>query len=173
MTNNPGPFHSPGPFGGGSTPSGHGAHQHTPAAPASPPPGVAGDYRYGEVAAGGRKNLRRQEVSPLRAPWPLVIAGALVALSSIFLVYRLTDRWINDPAARDFTAGTGLIIIGVVVGVAAAVLTLRTHQLGRIALTVWSIVALISLIGQLWPVGIAAIAVLVLIWLPASSKWIF
>lgn len=159
--------HTPGPIGSPFSAGRHGPN------PAGPPAGVNHDYRYGEVTTSSPTTLRRQEVSPLRAPWPLLIAGALVVFSCVIMVYWLSDQWISDPSAREFTAGTSMIILGVALGPALTVLMLRTHRVGRLGLTAWGVVALLSLIGELWPVGIAALVALVLMWLPASSKWIF
>lgn len=141
--------------------------------PPGPPPGVRGDYRLGEIDAGERKNFGRQEVYIFRAPWLLLISGAIMFVSCVFLVFKLAEQWIADSSARDFNMELGLTVLAVGFGLALMILTLRTHRIGRIGLTGWAVLALITLLGELWPVGVGALIILVLIWLPPSSRWIF
>lgn len=130
------------------------------------------DYRFGGGPGGAPRSPRR-EVSIWRAPWTLLISALLFLGSATFLVYFLTDRWIDDPASRGFDMTFGAAALGAVTAVVFVVLTLRSYHFARVVLTVWAAVSLLTLAHQvLWPVALAAAAGAVLLWLPASSRWI-
>lgn len=130
------------------------------------------DYRFGDGPGGARRSPRR-EVSIWRAPWTLLISAVLFLGSATFLVYFLTDRWIDDPASRGFDMTFGLATLGAITAAVFVVLTLRSYHFARIVLTVWAAVSLLTLAHQvLWPVALIAAAGAVLLWVPASSRWI-
>lgn len=153
-----------------SSPFGDPSSAHTPDRASTP----TRDYRTGDIGPEKKSDATRVEVSVFRAPWPLLIAALLVMVACVIMAYWLTDLWITVPAAREFTVVTGLIILGVVLGVIFTVLTLRTHHSGRIGVTLWAVGGLLSLLHEeLWPVALLGIGATVLVWLPASSRWVF
>lgn len=121
------------------------------------------------MSSAGPSN-RGLEVSIFRAPWPLLGAALTAIITSVFMVFYVTDRWLNAPYFENVEFL--ILAFGVLAPVTGAILSLRTYPAGRIVLTVWAVLSLILLLHSvLWPVPIIAAMGAVLAWLPASRRW--
>lgn len=163
-------FGSQSPFGG-SSPSPFGGNEPQRPAQHTEFSGVGkNDYRYGGFESPEGPANRRLEVSIFRAPWALLGAALTAMITSVFLAYVVTGRWLTEPGFENIEFL--LLAVGVILPVSAAILALRTYVAGRLLLIVWAVLSLVLLLHEtLWPVPIIAALGAVLAWLPAARRW--
>ena len=139
----------------------------------------AEDYRFAQVSQHQRQARRAVDMKALWAPLPIKIAAALELFSAAYLVYYIFDlvgaervpESLSriDHLAGEFAAFLGLIVFALCV---LTVYALRAQNWARIGLTVLSALFVVLIIApRVWPVSLAGIAVVVLLWLPANRKW--
>lgn len=144
----------------------------------SAPQGIgADDYRF--VSPGNQEPPSggggpRADLAIWQAPWLLLLGSLVYLAAAVYLAYFLTDRWITSPdIGREFDMAMGMGILGIVSAAVCTIVMLRGYAWGRWALTAWSAVALFALLHlTLWPVGVAGILGLILIWIPTSNAWL-
>ena len=159
-------------FGVPSQSGAGGAQFGSPAMPVS-------DYRYGQVADQQKAARRAVDMFAWRAPWALQIAALFVLGISAYIVYYVFELVASERVpehlnrierlATELGVGLSLVVLALCV---LMVYTLHAQHKARIWLTViLAIVVLMLVLPHVWPISLAAMVTIVLLWLPGNKEW--
>lgn len=143
------------------------------------PAGSFSDYRFGQVAEQGQVKRRAADMSAWRAPWALQIAVLIVLGISSYIVYYVFKLVASERVPESLNrierlaTELGVVLSIVVVALCAlSVYVLHAQHKARIWLSVvLALVVLMIVLPHVWPISLAAIVAIVLLWLPSNKEW--
>ena len=143
------------------------------------PAGSFSDYRFGQVAEQEQVKRKAADMSAWRAPWTLQIAALIVLGISSYIVYYVFElvasERVSESLNRIERLATELGVVLSIVVIALCVLSvyvLHAQHKARIWLSaVLALVVLMIVLPHVWPISLAAIVAIVLMWLPSNKEW--